>query len=194
MVLNLEKLYKYTQFRGRSEYDPFPGLYGKTAKANERILKAKEESKKTKVSVDEIIGHTNDFLKEIGVAEVTHPKVKLAPTQISARSRNVKIDYGSLKNDPILPLNNETHLIWMKFTKDGDLGVVAASNDVNFSYNNTAGIILRSLKKEWNEEFVLIFPLSHISDGLRKDIECGVGNYLSDKGVPILDYYSHRFQ
>lgn len=201
MVLHLEKLYKYTQFQGRTKDDEFCGLYGKAASVtlpgNERIEKAKTEAKKSKVSVKKIIQYTNEFLKNIGMNEVDNPKVMLEPTQVlntKNGSKIVDIDYDLIKNDAVLPLNNVTHLIWMKFTTDGYLGVVAASNDVNFNENNSSGIIIDSLNKRWDKTFVLIFPLSCISDGLRKDIECGVGNYLSEKGVPILDLYSHRFQ
>jgi len=56
---------------------------------------------------------------------------------------------------------------------------------------NTSGIIIRSLDQVWDESFVLVFPLKNIGKGKdRKKIECGIGNNLIDKGVPILDYYS----
>jgi hypothetical protein len=98
----------------------------------------------------------------------------------------------------------------MKFTTDGYLGVVAAGDDINFGipnnsleYNeknnkgdwkyNTSGIIIHRLRKVWDESFVLIFPIPDIGDRERRDIECGIGNFLISKGVPILDYYSHGF-
>ena len=113
-------------------------------------------------------------------------------------------------------------IVWMKFTKEregsGFLGVVAAGADINFDippsekcYNetsdgkpktnannwkyNTSGIIIDSLGKKWDEDSILVFPLEGIDtlELTRGDIECGIGNYLIDKGVPILDYYSHRF-
>ncbi|MGC6173957.1 hypothetical protein [Lacrimispora sp. 38-1] len=106
--------------------------------------------------------------------------------------------------------DNYEYTYAMKFTTDGYLGVVAASDDINFGipnnsleYNekkpnnkwkyNTSGIIIHRLGKVWDENFVLVFPLPNIGDGERSDIECGVGNYLISKGVPILNYYSHMF-
>ncbi|CQB90089.1 Uncharacterised protein [Chlamydia trachomatis] len=92
----------------------------------------------------------------------------------------------------------------MKFTDQGFLGVVAASNDINFfipkdgetdvSNLNTAGIIVYTLKQSWDRSFVLAFPLKSIPDDLKcGDIEIGIGNYLISQNVPILDYYSHRY-
>lgn len=91
-------------------------------------------------------------------------------------------------------LNNRKHLIWMKFTIDGYLGVVAASDDINFDMTNTSGKIISHLNKQWKQDFVLVFPLPNIGDKERSDIECGIGNYLIDKGVPILDFYSHQYK
>ena len=113
-------------------------------------------------------------------------------------------------------MNKPKHVIWMKFAKNGQLGVVAASNDYNFdippssevydettdgkpkSNSNgwkytTSGIILHKLNLEWDESFLLIFPLQGIEDSQRKDIEEGVGNFLIENDVPIIDFYSHIF-
>lgn len=101
-------------------------------------------------------------------------------------------------------------MILLASAKDGYLGVVATSNDVNFNipssekdYSikkygkwlfNTSGIIIHHLNKRWNENFVLVFPLVDIPEGLQRgDIERGVGNYLISKNVPILDFYSHNY-
>jgi predicted lipase len=83
----------------------------------------------------------------------------------------------------------------LKFTTDGYLGVVAGSFDINFSYEKTAGRLVNSVGKVWDETFVLIFPLTKdILNGRKKtDIETAVGNYLIDKGVPIIDFYSHNY-
>lgn len=81
----------------------------------------------------------------------------------------------------------------MKFTSTGHLGVVAAGDDINFDLTNNAGKIISYLDQTWNENLVLIFPLPSIGDKERNDIECGIGNYLASKRVPILDYYSYRY-
>lgn len=53
---------------------------------------------------------------------------------------------------------------------------------------------LIDLKKSWDTSFLLVFPLSNIPEGYKRgDIEMAVGNYLSTKGVPIIDYYSHMY-
>lgn len=171
-----------------------------------RFDKAKEQSKISPVSVEDIIKYTNEFLINIGLNEVSNPKCYYEDWEL------FDYDKVQLNNN----LNSRKHIIWMKFTKDGYLGVVAASDDINFdiptsesNYNDTtdgkeksnnnkwkhttSGIIVHSLKKIWDEEFILLFPLPNIGDGMRKDIECGIGNHLISKGVPILDFYSHRF-
>ena len=100
-------------------------------------------------------------------------------------------------------------IVWMKFTQEGLLGVVGVSNDINFDIPNstdydsldskgywrfnTSGIIVHSVGQQWDEEFVLVFPLKSIPEGyVRGDIECGIGNYLIENDIPILDYYSHK--
>lgn len=108
----------------------------------------------------------------------------------------------------------------MKFTTNKYLGGVAKSNDINFDiplnvsdydkkewrYNsylkrqelvwkhNSSGILAHQLGQEWDTSFVLVFPLSNIPDGYdRGDIETAIGNYLINKGVPIIDFYSHNY-
>ena len=85
------------------------------------------------------------------------------------------------------------------------MGVVAVSDDVNFdmpedwSVYDKKHIVYNSYKKhklgkEWDESFVLIFPLKGIPDGYtRSDVETAIGNMLIEKDVPILDFYSHMY-
>lgn len=109
----------------------------------------------------------------------------------------------------------------MKFTKSHHLGVVAAGNDIGFDipaskdeyhvkvnkynkYNNcyeqvwqhtSSGILVRSVCQEWDESFVLVFPLERSSKKCkytRHEIEIAIGNYLEAMNVPIIDYYSHN--
>jgi hypothetical protein len=178
-----------------------------------RFKKADEQSKLEIVSLEKIIGYTNDFLRRIGIEQVQNPVVRNYEIE-PHNPRMVLLDYERIKRDS--RLNNRRHIVWMKFTTDGFLGVVAASDDVNFGmphskkqYNdttdgkpksrsnnwqyNTSGIIIHHLNKKWDTNYVLVFPLANIDDKLRKNIECGIGNYLIAKGVPILDYYSHNF-
>ncbi len=94
-------------------------------------------------------------------------------------------------------LDYANDIIWIKFTKDGYLGVVADSFDINFDYDVTSGKLLRMIspEKEWDESFVVIFPITPQmkQHKTRKEIETGIGNFLVDeKLVPIIDYYSHN--
>lgn len=172
-----------------------------------RFKKAEEQSTLKTSSLDVIINHINNYLCEIGVEKVSSPKIKIAD-----------VNYNEIKNAN--NLNDERDLVWIKFTKDGYIGVVAVSNDINFDipeskedynkkievYNrwrkqyeekwqyNTSGIIIHHLEKCWEDSFVLVFPLKNIPNNLsRSDIERGVGNYLIEKKIPILDFYSHNY-
>lgn len=119
-----------------------------------------------------------------------------------------EIDYNKIKAEN--GLVDKRDIVWMKFTTDGFLGVVADSNDINYDipscseeYDNktergewkytSSGILIHYLGLQWDESFVLIFPLIKISAGkTRHYIEKQIGNYLIDQGIPILDYYSHK--
>ena len=164
-----------------------------------RLIKAEEESKKTPVEIKKIIKYTNEFLNILKMKQIANPLLDLT---------NEKINYKQIKESSCI--KDERDIVWMKFTKDKYLGVVATSNDVNFNipnsieqYNvkknnkwvyNTSGIIIHHLHKEWDESFVLVFPLINIPKSLnRGDIERGIGNYLIYKNIPILDFYSHNY-
>lgn len=172
-----------------------------------RFKKAEEQSKLTPLPLDVVINHINNFLMGIDIEKVSTPKIAVS-----------EINYNIIKNT--YDLNDERDIVWVKFTKDGYIGVVAVSNDINFDipmskekynkkiqvYNNwskqyeekwqhnTSGIIVHYLKKSWEDSFVLLFPLKNIPKDLpRGDIERGIGNYLIDKEIPILDFYSHNY-
>ena len=182
----------------------------------ERFDKAEEQLNKAPKTVDEIINLTNSFLQSNGLKPVDNPKFTSFSVDNSDKTvvgkNNDKLEdkindhFGLVKN----PLNKPSHVIWMKFAKNGQLGVVAASNDYNFDippssdvYNETtngngwkyatSGIILHKLNLEWDESFLLIFPLQDIEDSWLKDIETGMGNFLIENDVPIVDFYSHMF-
>ncbi len=163
-----------------------------------RYNTAKEQIKKPTVEIEVIINYINEFLETINIATVENPIMK--PD---------KIDYGVIKTQ--FNLDDIRDLIWLKFTKDKYVGVVATSNDINFdippdalSYDlrdkegwkyNSAGILLHKLNKTWDESFVLVFPLKNLSKSCkytRHQIEIGVGNYLTEQDVPIIDFFSHN--
>lgn len=96
----------------------------------------------------------------------------------------------------VFSLKYANDIIWLKFTKDGYVGVVADSFDINFNYNNSSGKLLEMInpRKYWDDSFVYIFPLdkSVIEKYTRKRVETAVGNFLLEKNVPIIDFYSHN--
>lgn len=173
-----------------------------------RSGKAREQASFSPVDVNVITTYTNDFFRSIGMNTVEEPIIY----------NPLKIDYEKIKRDNVLDELGD--IVWMKFTKDGYLGVVATSNDINFDipqntseydkkewrYNpflkqkewvwkhTTSGILVHQLGKVWDTSFVLVFPLSNIPNGYtRGDIERAIGNYLIDKEVPIIDFYSHNY-
>lgn len=106
---------------------------------------------------------------------------------------------------------NYKPLIWLKFTTDGYLGVVAAGFDFNFNMNYTSGKILKAVGKEWDKSKLVVIPLSekmlnkaknkytktnkkNENRIIRNVIERELGEYLiKEKKVIILDYYSHLY-
>lgn len=159
-----------------------------------RFVKAEEQAKLKIIEIPKIIDYTNEFLGLLGIDLVSTPKRERKFLRNNLY-KEIKEAYN---------LEDARDIVWMKFTKDGFLGVVATSNDINFDIplsekeydkkHNTSGIIIHYLGKKWDESFVLIFPLLKIPEKLeRGDVERGIGNYLINKGVPILDFFSHRY-
>lgn len=156
-----------------------------------RVDVAREQAKSAPAPIDDIVRHVNEFLEVLGMEKVENPRFEI-PENWSKKKRKAEVKklYTFVREK----CATSEYLVWMKFTKDRFLGVVAASDDIKFRKNNTAGIIIHSLGKVWDRSFVLAFPLVRIPEGLNRDnIECGIGNYLIEKRVPILDFYSHRY-
>lgn len=164
-----------------------------------RFNKAREEAEKDPAPVEQVIRYCNEFLSRIGVSPVANPVMN--PRELI---------YYEIKKQ--FQLNDERDIVWIQFTTDGYVGVVAQSNDINFDfppsadvYNdkdksqrwtyNTSGIIIHQLGKRWDTSFVLVFPLGRLNNinYSRHEIETALGNFLVDMGVPILDYYSHNY-
>lgn len=151
-----------------------------------RIKIAKEQLKKDKLDKVEILKICQEYFKLIGMENI-----KIIKYQYDVNMNRIKWGfYSGIKNDNGLADKND--IIWLKFTTDGFLGVVATSADINLNENYTSGKIISSLNKKWDKE-IIIFPLQNIPKDLnRQRIESGLGNYLISKGVPILDYFSHN--
>ena len=164
-----------------------------------RIDKARKQTTFNSVPVEIISEYVNEFLELADMLKIENPTFELDGSEI---------DYDEIKEQ--YKLKDVKDIVWLRFTKDGDLTTVAVSNDINFimpkdetEYNDvengkwkypTASIIVHKLGKRYDESFVLLFPLVNIPDGLTShDIETGIGNYLIEQGVPILDFYSHNY-
>lgn len=88
------------------------------------------------------------------------------------------MDYDCIKNECFL--SDVRDILWMKFTSNGILGVVASSNDVDFQISNSSsdydekvngewkynssGIIIHNLGERWDTSPILIFPLIKITN------------------------------
>lgn len=172
-------------------------------KAYTRKNKALEQSKKQPVLVEKIIELLTDFLSDWPDPPQNLPRVieyNTSDCEVDPNrtNRQLKIEYDEIQGK--YGLDEPGDIIWLKFTEsakdseNGHLGVVATGMDVNFSYDNSSGILIRHVKKNWDESFVLIIPLPDIPHGYRRhDIEKAIGNYLIEKEIPIIDFYSHLY-
>ncbi|UWH02894.1 hypothetical protein [Corynebacterium silvaticum] len=192
--LNFEEACVLTQVTNRPSRERSSVKHGDQC----RINKGREQLQHDPVEIDLICLYVNEFLEALRMDQCANPRVELP-------SFHCDEDLSSYIKEaiysPICAKGGDCKdMVWMKFTKDGYLGVVAMSNDINFNMPepgqtaNTSGIIIRELGKEWDKSFVLVFPLINFPEGMeRGSIETEIGNFLIDKGVPILDFYSHRY-
>lgn len=183
-----------------------------------RIKVAKEQQQKMKEYLksqnltegkfkQRVIEYTIESLDSLGIdLDKTNKYLNFSINK--CEQNKINIDYKNIQKE--FDLADVRDIVWMNFTSSGALGVVASSNDVNFQkpssikeYDekqqngrwqyNTSGIIIDRLGETWDESFVLIFPIKSIPKGMtRHGVEKRIGNHLTDKGIPILDYYSHR--
>lgn len=175
-----------------------------------RFKRAEEQASMRKKSKEDIVTTIKKFLKEIHVNTIENPILNLnfdIPIKIDEEGKK-QIDFN-YETIMIEDQDDVGDLVWIKFTTDGFVGVVADSDDINFTnrdnnsrwysgdeFNkcNSAGIIIDYLNKKWDESFVLIFPLANIPEGYnRHDIEHAIGNLLIMNDIPVLDKYSHTY-
>lgn len=149
-----------------------------------RVKVANQQAEMKQVDIEKIKDYVNEYLNALNVS---HDFII-----VNLKENPIKWGfYTDIKNNN--NLSDKGDIVWFKFTKDGYLGVVASSNDINFSYKNTSGKILKFLEKEWDDTKVVIIPLKFKDNTLnRQMVESGIGNYLISKDVPILDYFSHN--
>ena len=212
MVDNFEKYFRINE--NAFQYSPKLDQYiAKSVhfKDKERFELAKEQKDKSVIEVSDIVKLVNDLLESIGIKKIEENQAKMNPYEI---------DYEELKET--YHLDDERDIVWLKFTKTGYIGVVACSNDIGFDiaqneseyntkikvYNKykkcyedkwkytTSGVLVHSIGEEWDERFVIVFPLESDSQPCRynrHEIKVAIGNYLAKNNVPIIDYYSHNY-
>ncbi len=111
-----------------------------------RFVIAEEQAKLKAIEIQVIIDYTNEFLELLEMDSVITAKREYFGNNL----------YKGMKK--INNLEDERDIVWMKFTEDGFLGVVATSNDINFDIplsekeydkkHNAAGIIIHHLEKK----------------------------------------------
>ena len=185
-----------------------------------RVDKAMEQYDKAPVPISTVVSYVNEFLN-MGSDNDNINKPRLEGIRIGGNYQAIVdraiIIFGCEWQEPVydkvkgrytfwdkkyniiknyFDLNFANDIIWIKFTEDGYLGVVADRFDINFKYDNSSGRLIRVIdkSKKWNEKFVVVFPITKdlLAIKSRKELETAIGNYLEEKGVPIIDFYSHN--
>lgn len=221
LIMNLE-LEKYFEINEEAFYTNskgercFRGVDGDPD--NTRRKMAKNQAKNPPVPYSKVICYVNELLEKIknNVSEksVTCSLIELdgiqqlildngiivtgcnweEPEWDSKQRKYISYDkkYDIIKEK--FNLTNPYDIVWLKFTKSGHLGVVGKSFDINYDYNYSSGKLIKQENEEWDESFVLIFPLTPeiLKERKNGDIELAIGNYLILNKVPIIDYYSHN--
>lgn len=123
-----------------------------------------------------------------------------APIYDCKKQRYVEWDskYNVIKNK--FKLNRPSDIVWIKFTTMGHVGVVAKGCTINFDSKRSDGqpisstVLVEEAGEVWQNHFAMIFPMTSEILGTRLvgELALGIGNYLIDKKVPIIDYYSHN--
>ena len=155
---------------------------------------------------EDITKYVNEFFSNIGMENVTPKEEKTKYIYRDIWKKYKPKDMA--EKDDQKGMVEKDDIVWIKFTKNGVVGVIGTSCDVFLGFPNCYGkystsdkIVYHVWNKKgkddswsWDTKNVLIFPLCNIPDGLnRSDTESGIGNYLISKGVPILDFYSHNY-
>ena len=109
-------------------------------------------------------------------------------------SNTWNIDYAKFAQ--MTKINDPSHIIWLKFTKKGHVVVVGAGNDIN-QEGEKSSALLKAAGEEWDMEKVFVIPIKGLKgkghhQEERNAVERGIGDYLISKGVPIIDFYSHK--
>ena len=207
---NRKELYKY----GRKGIEIFKA----------RCEKARCEQEKTTISREKIIEYVNEFLTALDVETIPSIYGKDDIDDLRAPYSRFYFNYNKKKYNKRLKDKNDIvwmkftksgHLVVVATSADIKYSFEPFSLNSEKKYSDDeyrkkylgkkctmSTIIIHELGRqgkekieEWNDEFVLVFPLFNIKEKgfKRKDIESGIGKYLIYKNVPILNYFSHIF-
>jgi len=191
-------------------YKPKPP-YKREQRIEKRLEKALQESKKTAVCPSKIVEYVNYYLSALEISTTDPVEAKIEGEKLREAVESPNSFYAWLKK--ARGHKDERDIVFMQFANCGRLAIVANSTDIGFpklvepkgrytqyDYKKLKNgcyiseIILHYLEKEWDESFVLVFPILELPEGMSSHkIERSIGNYLISKEVPILDYYSHMF-
>lgn len=185
-----------------------------------RVRKAEEQSRLEPVAVSQVLAYVNELLNFIRLDNGAAQAVRVDSIELDGRGhlildngiiamgchwilpeydkrsrRYVKWDHKYDIIKEIFDLRDARDIVWIKFTKNGRVGVVAQSFDINFDYDTTSGELARDWDGGWDTSFVLIFPLTQdiLRRNSKEELETAIGKYLTEKKVPIIDYYSHNY-
>ena len=186
-----------------------------------RKSKAHEQAKLLPFQLSQVFTYVNEFLEKLQELNGRKYKTTRLETFFLDKNKQIILDNGIIANGCkwIKPewddktkrysiwepkyssikskfaLSHTKNILWLKFTTSGHLGVVAKGMDINFDYNISSGELVKEVGKLWDESIIMIFPLTDLILSNREtgDIERAVGNYLVEKNVPIIDFYSHNY-
>ena len=207
----------YKNDSGESKFRGVNGWYGDTVRPD----KAVEQSKIPPAPFSEVFAYVNQFVEFIRdnngyeTKNVRSHTIKLddtfhtildngiiaqnlkwvCPKYDEKLGKYVKWDEKYDKIKETFNLEFPSNIVWIKFTKKGHVGVIAKSFDINFKMDNSSGKLIKEVGDEWNDSFVFIFPLTREIIGNYRstaEIELAIGQYLVEKEIPIIDFYSHN--
>lgn len=228
MDMDLEKYFQknesafYLDGKGEKRFRGVHKYYGDTLRND----KAKNQSEFSPAPICNVFAYVNEFIEllrtENGYSE---KNVRFEPFVLDNTVHTI-MDNGILAmglkwDDPIydckkkeyvewdykydiikdkFKLNKPSDIVWIKFTTNGHVGVIAKSFDINFDRKTSDGkpisstVLVEEVGEKWDKSFVMIFPMTPEIIGNRsiEDLELGIGNYLINKKVPIIDFYSHN--
>lgn len=225
--MNLDKYFQidddafYEDKNGKKKFRGVQKYYWDTVRNDKAI----QQSKIPPISIGKILAYINEFIELLREENGYGDKNVRLDTIVLDNSIHLIIDNGIICNQlnwksPIYDkeirryvewdykydiiknkfnLRETSDIVWIKFTTNGHVGVVAKSFDINFDSKTDDGksissdVLVKEVGETWDKSFVMIFPMTSDILGNHSvgELELGIGNYLIEKNVPIIDFYSH---